>query len=89
MECFRPFCLTPHALLLTFLFVLPTFPQQKWEKTYGGPMNDDCYSIQQTNDGGYIAVGETYSFGAGINEPYWGGCRKALKYHIMQYKIRS
>lgn len=37
----------------------------QWQKTYGGPMNEDLYSIHQTTDGGFIAVGYTDSFGAG------------------------
>jgi hypothetical protein len=36
-----------------------------WQKTYGGVKNDYLFSIRQTTDGGYIAVGYTYSFGAG------------------------
>jgi uncharacterized delta-60 repeat protein len=36
-----------------------------WQKTYGGTNNDHLNSIQQTSDGGYIAAGYTYSFGAG------------------------
>jgi hypothetical protein len=35
----------------------------EWQKTYGGSVNDEAHSIQQTNDGGYIVVGETSSFG--------------------------
>jgi len=37
----------------------------EWAKTIGGPSEDVPLSIQQTHDGGYIVVGETYSFGAG------------------------
>ncbi|MBI4685607.1 MAG: choice-of-anchor D domain-containing protein [Nitrospirae bacterium] len=37
----------------------------QWQKTYGGSNLDFAESIQQTVDGGYIVVGETYSFGAG------------------------
>jgi hypothetical protein len=36
-----------------------------WTKTYGGPNADIAYSVQQTNDGGYVIVGLTYSYGAG------------------------
>ncbi|MDD5223772.1 MAG: MopE-related protein [bacterium] len=35
-----------------------------WQKTYGGTNADETYSIQQTSDGGYIAAGYSYSFGA-------------------------
>ena len=34
-------------------------------ETYGGERDDVCKSIQQTNDGGYIIAGWTYSFGSG------------------------
>jgi len=37
----------------------------EWNKTYGGIEYDYAYSIQQTNDGGYVVAGETESFGAG------------------------
>jgi len=36
-----------------------------WVKVFGGSDYDRFYSIQQTSDGGYIAVGETGSYGAG------------------------
>jgi len=39
--------------------------KQLWSKTYGGKWPDECYSVQQTSDGGYILAGCTYSFGSG------------------------
>lgn len=37
----------------------------EWQKTYGGSESERAYSIQQTNDGGYIVAGLILSFGAG------------------------
>lgn len=36
---------------------------KQWAKTYGGNEGDYMKSMQQTSDGGYIVVGETFSFG--------------------------
>ena len=41
-----------------------------WTKTYGGGANDGARSVKQTSDGGYIIVGDTYSFGAGGQDIY-------------------
>ena len=41
-----------------------------WSKTYGGNEDDECYSIQQTSDGGYILAGFTKSFG-GRDPDFW------------------
>lgn len=41
-----------------------------WEKTYGGDVNDQALSVQQTDAGGYIFAGTTESFGAG-GEDAW------------------
>ncbi|RLI80952.1 MAG: hypothetical protein DRP01_11435, partial [Archaeoglobales archaeon] len=42
----------------------------EWQKTYGGSDYDRAESIQQTDDGGYIVAGSTYSFGAGWSD-FW------------------
>jgi hypothetical protein len=36
-----------------------------WNKTYGGTFTDMGNSVHQTNDGGYIIIGQTDSFGYG------------------------
>jgi len=41
-----------------------------WQKTYGGVNSDGGYSVQQTSDGGYVIVGDTWSFGAGGDDVY-------------------
>jgi len=44
--------------------------QLTWAKTYGGADQDEGWYVQQTSDGGYIAVGETWSSGAGWNDVF-------------------
>jgi hypothetical protein len=41
-----------------------------WEQIFGGSYNDDGFSVAQTNDGGYVIVGETCSFGTGYSNVY-------------------
>jgi hypothetical protein len=36
-----------------------------WQKAYGGSIEDYIYDIQQTVDGGYVAIATTYSLGVG------------------------
>ena len=37
----------------------------EWEKNYGGDDGEDCWSIRQTTDGGYVAAGYTGSSATG------------------------
>ena len=41
-----------------------------WTRTYGGTKEDESYSVQQTNDNGFIITGWTNSFGAGGRDIY-------------------
>lgn len=40
--------------------------QIEWEQDFGGDNHDFIYSIEQTKDGGYVAVGKTSSSGGGL-----------------------
>jgi len=41
-----------------------------WTKAYGGISAENCYSVQQTDDGGYIMAGSSGSFGSGFYDIY-------------------
>ncbi len=41
-----------------------------WSRFFGGSAYDMAYTVEQTSDGGYIAVGYTLSFGAGNEDVY-------------------
>jgi hypothetical protein len=41
-----------------------------WTKTYGDSLTDFARSLEVTSDGGFIIVGQTYSFGAGEYDIY-------------------
>jgi 3',5'-cyclic AMP phosphodiesterase CpdA len=45
-------------------------PSALWEKTFGGPSEDNFGMVRQTTDGGYILVGTTVSYGAGDDDVY-------------------
>jgi len=56
-------------LLVTTAFALEP-GDTLWTRTYGGAQDDHAWAAQQTTDGGYIAAGITYSFGAGSCDMY-------------------
>ena len=41
-----------------------------WTKSFGGSRSAQGYSVQETNDGGYIITGDTDSFGTGTSDVY-------------------
>ncbi|MBN8567927.1 MAG: T9SS type A sorting domain-containing protein [Flavobacteriales bacterium] len=43
----------------------------QWSKTIGGTGTEYAYSIKQTNDGGFIAAGFTYTYGAGDADAFF------------------
>lgn len=58
-------------IVLLFLFNFPLTqisysqaPDIEWQKCFGGPLGDQCQSIQPTTDGGSIACGNSQTLGA-------------------------
>jgi len=53
-----------------WIFELAGARNIKWQKNYGGSSPEEAWCVRQTADGGFIAVGDTMSFGAGEND-FW------------------
>ncbi len=49
------------SVLLTATFAITQEPIVEWQKSFGGSLEDWSRSIEQTNDGGYIAAGTSQS----------------------------
>jgi hypothetical protein len=58
------------GLLDVYLVKTDASGDTQWTRTYGGPSYDCAYSVQQTQDSGYIVAGYTESFGAGLLDVY-------------------
>jgi len=58
------------TILILALFTTTICLADGWERTYGGGDWDIGFSVAQTSDGGYIVVGRTESFGAGLTDVY-------------------
>ena len=57
------------VLVISFYYLaLAQAPDTLWLKKYGGIDQDYGKYVQQTNDGGYIIISDTKSFGAGLND---------------------
>ncbi len=60
------------SLLVSAFFVLSASssaygaePKEEWNRTYGGRYSDGAWSLQETEDGGFILVGNTAARGEG------------------------
>jgi len=55
--------IAPHIFICLLIFAGSLFaqPDMTWSRVIGTSNQDNCYSIQQTDDGGYIAAGKTTS----------------------------
>jgi hypothetical protein len=58
------------GLFDVYLIKVDANGNMQWSKTFGGRGDDVGYSVQQTSDGGYIIVGYTTSYGAGLFDVY-------------------
>ncbi len=55
----------------------------EWQKSYGGTDTDEAYSIQQTNDGGFVLVGNSYSNDGDVSGNHGGVDYWVVKLSIM------
>jgi hypothetical protein len=71
MKTFKNLLMIVSVVLFSSLGIaLADGPAVQWEKTFGGPGDDNFQMVRQTKDGGYILVGVTGSYGAGDLDVY-------------------
>lgn len=58
------------SLILQSLTVQAQAPAIDWAKAYGGSLNDYCFNVKQTPDGGYILVGTSLSSDFDVSNNY-------------------
>ncbi|MFA5032315.1 MAG: T9SS type A sorting domain-containing protein [bacterium] len=57
-------------IILTGTNLFASAPDTLWTRTFGGAAGDGGYSVQQTQDSGFIIVGQTWSFGIDSGDVY-------------------
>jgi len=61
---------TPDKAIDGYLIKTDAWGNRLWHYTYGGNGDDRFNSVQQTDDGGFIAAGHTDSWGTGVSYAY-------------------
>jgi hypothetical protein len=94
------FCIVLMFISFSVTALAQPSPDTLWTRMYGGSGRDEAYSIQQTDDGGYIVAGFTSSFGVdragdfylvkanSVGDTLWtrtyGGSLNDLAYSVQQ-----
>jgi hypothetical protein len=71
--------------LIPLFSSFPAYPQNTFEKCYGGSNEDQSFSVIQTSDSGYIIAGFTRSFGASYSDAYL--IKTDINGNILWYKL--
>lgn len=53
-----------------YLIQTDTLSEEQWSNTFGGTGNDRCWAMLILDDGGFVLLGETTSFGNGAEDCY-------------------
>ena len=61
----EPFTRDDHDL---YIVKTDSMGNLEWSKVYGDTKDDDAYDVVQASDGGYVVVGSTKSYGAGLTD---------------------